>query len=120
MASARSFTRQHRLLQSREYQRVFKHTQCKSSDQYFTVLACRNQLDHPRLGLAITKKKLRTAVARHKLKRIIRESFRHQKELLMGLDIVVLGQSKAATVSNLELLNSLHNHWLNLVKRCKS
>ena len=120
MALPTNFPRQERLLQSREYTAVFNDTQCKSSDQYFMVLAKSNHRQHPRLGLAITKKKIRTAVARNRLKRIIRESFRHHKESLQGVDIVVLCQSRAAAANNDELFYSLHNHWLKLAERCKS
>jgi ribonuclease P protein component len=120
MALPRSFPRQERLLQSREYTGVFNSTQCKSSDQYFIVLAKSNHRQYPRLGLAITKKKIRTAVARNRLKRIIRESFRHHKEYLKGMDAVVLCQSRAAAVNNKDLFYSLHNHWLKLAERCKS
>jgi len=120
MALPTSFPRHERLLQSREYTSVFNDTQCKSSDQYFMILATSNHRQHPRLGLAITKKKIRTAIARNRLKRIIRESFRHHKECLKGMDIVVLCQSRAATVNNDELFCSLHNHWLKLAERCKS
>jgi ribonuclease P protein component len=119
MALPKSFPRQERLLQSREYTGVFNNTQCKSSDRYFIILAKSNQRQHPRLGLAITKKKIRTAIARNRLKRIIRESFRHHKEYVKGLDIVVLCQGSAAAVANNELFCSLHNHWLKLAERCE-
>ena len=84
------------------------------------VLAKSNHRQHPRLGLAITKKKIRTAVARNRLKRIIRESFRHHKDSLKGLDIVVLCQSRASSVNNEVLFLNLHNHWLKIAERCKS
>jgi len=118
------FPRRARLLSSRDYQRVFEHTEYKSSDRYLTLLACRNQRDYPRLGLAITKKKIKTAVARHHLKRIIRESFRQHKQQLAGLDIIVMGTKQAQDTPNEILFKQLQYHWRTLAKQlaqeCKS
>ena len=41
-----------------------------------TVLATPNQLQHPRLGLAISRKVARSAVGRNRIKRVVRESYR--------------------------------------------
>lgn len=119
MIGDQRFQRSVRLRQSRDYQRVFKLRQCKSTDRFLTLLAFRNELNHPRLGLAITKKKVKTAVARQRLKRLIRESFRQRKKALSGLDIVVMSQSQAAEITNDILFKSLAKHWEVLVRRCK-
>jgi len=113
------YTRTLRLTSQSDYQRVFQNTTCKSADKYLTVLACRNAYDYPRLGLAITKKKLAKAVARNRIKRLIRDSFRHHLEELEGLDIVVLSHSCVKTTSNKVILDRLHQHWNNLSRRCK-
>lgn len=44
----------------------------------------------PRLGIVVAKRNVKLAVKRNKLKRMIRESFRLQQQLLMGLDVVVV------------------------------
>ncbi|HEY5604304.1 MAG TPA: ribonuclease P protein component [Gammaproteobacteria bacterium] len=119
MAANSCFTRQHRLLQSREFQHVFNNTQCKSADQLLTLLAAFNDGDQARLGLALSKKRIRTAVARNHLKRLVRESFRHHQHTLPNIDIVVVGQTRAAQVSNQEILASLDVHWKNLTAKCK-
>lgn len=86
-------------------------------DTHLTVLARQNGLDHARLGLAISKRMIKTAVGRNRVKRQIRESFRHHQTQLAGLDIVVLSRNAAAQASNLELRNSLQAHWERLLKR---
>lgn len=43
-----------------------------------------------RLGIVVAKKNVKLAVARNRLKRIVRESFRLQQQSLHGLDIVVV------------------------------
>mgnify|MGYP001570984818 FL=1 len=74
-----------RLLKATEFNRVFDKA-VRTSDQYFTVLARPNDLEFPRLGLAISKKKARLAVTRNRLKRIIRESFRQRQHQLCCAD----------------------------------
>jgi ribonuclease P protein component len=43
-----------------------------------------------RVGTIVAKRYARKAVLRNKVRRLIRESFRHNKSLLAGLDLVVL------------------------------
>jgi len=119
MVSHSCFSRQARLLHSREFQRVFNNTECKSADALLTVLAIRNNCGHPRLGLAISKKKIKTAVARNKLKRLVRESFRQHKHEMANVDVVVLGQARAGSASNKQAFESLATHWKNITNRCK-
>jgi len=57
-------------------------------------------------------------VRRNRLKRLIRESFRHNVEMLDGLDVVVLGKASANHKDNKELSGVLKRHWKEL-ERCK-
>ena len=114
-----SFPPQKRLITPADYQRVFQNP-VKSSDQYFTLLAIKNQLESSRLGLAIAKKNVKRAVDRNTIKRAARESFRLQQQQITALDIVVLARRDAATASAAVLRKSLEKHWLRLEKRCNS
>jgi ribonuclease P protein component len=60
-----------------------------------------------RLGLAIARKQVRRAVARNRLKRIVRESFRHRSEALHGIDLVVMARADAAKADKTTLRESL-------------
>jgi len=81
---------------------------------------CRqNDQDVARLGLAIAKKQLRLAVSRNRIKRLIRDSFRFNQELLAGLDIVVLTRTSVLKCSNNEILLQLETLWQQLELRCK-
>jgi ribonuclease P protein component len=114
-----SFPSQLRLKKPAEFKKVFANP-VKSSDTYFTILAIKNDFDHPRLGLAIAKKNIRKAVHRNMIKRAVRENFRIQQQSLGNIDIVVLARREAVDAS-LELLKkSLEKHWLRLVSRCAS
>ncbi|MDS4019108.1 MAG: ribonuclease P protein component [Candidatus Competibacter sp.] len=90
----------------------------KSSDRYFTVLVRANDLPYPRLGLAISRKVAKSAVARNRLKRIARESFRHHRQQLAGLDCVVMGRAGLAEQDNAVLFASLQRHWRRLARPC--
>jgi ribonuclease P protein component len=71
-------------------------------------------LDHARLGMTASAKKLRTAVGRNRVRRLVRESFRHAADRLDGLDIVVLAKEPSARASNGEIFASLDVHWARL------
>lgn len=84
------------------------------------MLARPNDGDGPRLGLAIARKHARAAVARNRVKRVVRESFRHHQAELGSLDIVVLGRQGLAKRGNVELSASLTRHWKRLHEKCKA
>jgi ribonuclease P protein component len=105
-----AFPRPNRLTHAADYDRVFKNAQ-RSGDPFFTVLYCRNDLGYSRLGLAIAKKRVRRAVARNRLKRIIRDSFRHAKSQLLGVDIVIMARDETEQALNRDLFASLEQHW---------
>ena len=107
------FEKRHRLLDQAAYERVFRGAS-RSRDTYFTVLFRRRDEETPRLGLAIAKKHCKQATARNRIKRIVRESFRHHQALLAGLDIVVMNQPAARLANNQDLFASLEQHWRRL------
>ena len=113
------FSKQAKLLKAADYNYVFDKP-VRSSDRYLTVLARPNNLFHARLGLAFTKKRVKLAVARNRLKRISRESFRlsqlGQKKL--GVDYIVLAGAQCANATNQQLFQSLEKHWQTLNKKC--
>jgi ribonuclease P protein component len=111
-----SFPDDFRLQTPADFKSVFNDP-VRSVDKYFTVLATRNPLPYPRLGLAIAKKTIRKAVARNRIKRTVRESFRLQRQQLVNIDIVVLARGDAATAAAQILRKSLERHWLKLVDR---
>ena len=83
-----------------------------------TLLAISNSRESPRLGLVISRKAARTAVARNRIKRLVRESFRYTQQPLGGLDIVVIGRSGIALQTNRALAESLEKLWKKLIKTC--
>ena len=115
---ATRFPRRVRLTEPADYQRVFKGRCYKLNNSWMTVLAVPNQLQHPRLGLAISRKVARNAVARNRIKRVTRESFRHWQTRLDSLDIVVLGRAGAAAQPGKALDTALEKLWIKLIEKC--
>ena len=83
-----------------------------------TLLAAPNQLQYPRLGLAISRKVASTAVARNRIKRVTRESFRHWQTRLPPLDIVVLGRNGISACPARDLHVALEKLWIKLIEKC--
>jgi ribonuclease P protein component len=114
MASSEfSFRQADRLLTAADFKFVFAKA-VKSSDSNFTVLYRKSGKNNARLGLAIAKKNTRLAVQRNRLKRLIRDSFRLNRQQLQGLDIVVLASNRASRQENALLHKSLLLHWKKL------
>lgn len=112
------FSRAARLRDPDAYRRVFAKP-VRSSDSLFTVLARANGVGGARLGLAISKKQLRRAVERNRIKRMVRESFRQQRPSLPPIDLVVLARRDTGRATSFQLRDSLRLHWQRLAGQCR-
>jgi ribonuclease P protein component len=82
-------------------------------------LVCRpNGLDHPRLGLAIARKTLPRAVDRNRIKRLVRDDFRHNQQRLPAADLVIYGQSGLDKADAAQIRQTLAEFWLKVIERC--
>lgn len=117
---SKSFERRFRLTSKADYHEVFKAARV-SQDRCFRILARPGTGPHARLGLAVSTRVSKSAVERNRLKRIVRESFRHHRHALAvdghGLDLVVLPGFKSVNLSNQQLRESLDKHWRELPVR---
>ncbi len=64
-----------------------------------------------RLGLALAKRRIARSVDRNRIKRVVRESFRHARSSLGPVDIVVLARSRSGELSNRDLFGQLAAIW---------
>jgi ribonuclease P protein component len=113
------FSKKLRLLGAADYQPVFKNARYKVSSQYILILAVANNLARPRIGLVIAKKNVAKAVQRNRVKRIFRESFRHNQRLLPALDIVILARSGLDSLSNELVHTNIERLWLELTNKTR-
>ena len=82
------------LKKNRDFQNVYKNGKSKAN-KYLVMYVLENQLDSNRLGIWVSKK-VGKSVIRHHLTRLIRDSYRLNKEMFnSGLDIVVIARESA-------------------------
>lgn len=112
--ASHDFSRQKRLLEAAQFKRVFDSPDKKLSTSYVLLLTCKNDLDHPRLGLVIGKKSVKLAVQRNRLKRQIREVFRLNQHQMANYDVVVVARRGFAEVENNELQQQFIKFWKKL------
>ena len=109
--SAFSFSAEDRLLDANAYRRVFDQVDAKASHRHLLLLARGNDLQHHRLGLVIARKHVRLAVQRNRVKRVIREFFRHQPDSARAFDVVVLARPGLDRLDNNTLSTILRQQW---------
>ncbi|WP_304638600.1 ribonuclease P protein component [Pseudomonas sp.] len=110
------FGRDCRLLTPAQFKAVFDGAPCKASGPSLLLLARPNGLDQSRLGLVIAKKNVRRAVDRNRVKRVARESFRHHRDGLGSLDIVVLARKGLGELDNAALHALFSDMWRRLIR----
>jgi len=115
--TAQGFGRKLRLLTASDYKAVFDAADYKVSSPHLLVLAVNTGRVSPRLGLVISKKNIRFAVQRNRVKRLIRESFRHHQLELTGLDIVVLARKGLDKQDNQAIVQLIEKLWQDLIRR---
>lgn len=108
------FSPDRRLRNAAEFNQVFAQP-VKLKDRYFTVLSRKNDLMQSRLGLAISKRQLKRAVDRNRVKRLIRENFRAKIDQLPSIDIVVTASRNCFFADNPTLHQSLQMHFEKLL-----
>lgn len=114
---SRRFTKASRLASPSDFKKVFD-SNSRSVDSSFVVLARPNGLEIARLGLAVSGRRVRLAVGRSLVKRVVRESFRLHQAQLAGLDLVVLVQRPLVKPDRRQLRISLEGHWKKIAQ-CK-
>jgi ribonuclease P protein component len=118
------FNRESRLLTPGHFQSVFEKP-IRFGSRHFTILITPTNLSddsikNNRLGLAIAKKRVKLAVQRNRIKRIIRESFRLNQHELPAIDMVVMVKSGIDQLENKEINQQLEKIWRKIIQRHKS
>jgi ribonuclease P protein component len=82
------------------------------------VITRANETGRARLGLAVGVKAAGNSVRRNRIKRLVRESFRHRQQELPAVDLVVNARAAATKATNTEIRDSLAAHWDRILRRC--
>ncbi|MFC0267048.1 ribonuclease P protein component [Kushneria aurantia] len=114
--ASQGFPRGLRILTGGEYRHVFDNASFKVHGKGLLALATPNDLGHVRVGLVFSKKNLKRAVDRNRLKRLTRESIRLRQHWLPAVDIVVLSRRGVHELEAQTLARQLHGMWRRLEK----
>ncbi|ATJ84793.1 ribonuclease P protein component [Halomonas beimenensis] len=117
--SSQGYSRRLRLLTAGDYRRVFETAVYKVHGKGLMALATPNGLGHPRLGLIFSKKNVRRAVDRNRLKRLARESIRLRQHRLPAVDIVLLARRGVHELDNDTVHRQLHCMWKRLEREAR-
>lgn len=117
--SAQTYGKSLRLLSPGDFKQVFDKTAFRAPHQHFMLLACSNGLDNPRLGLVISKKNVRLAVNRNRIKRLVREYFRLHQQTLPAIDCIFLARRGLDQVESSLLTKQLHAQFKRLAKKAQ-
>jgi ribonuclease P protein component len=108
---------QRRLRRKRDFDAAYARGR-RLGDGFFSVTVMDNKLDAPRLGLAVAVRVAGGGVARNRIRRIIRESFRlHQREI-PSVDLVVGARARVKGAPAKALHASLESLWKEVAARC--
>jgi ribonuclease P protein component len=96
---------------------VFDAPERKLHQSHLMAFVRTNTHEQPRVGMAITKRKVPTAVARNLIKRQVREQFRVKASNLENKDIVFIVKQSIKGLSNKELINEINNIFKKIEKK---
>jgi len=105
-----TYPRKYRLVTKAEFKSVFDNAQ-KISQKHLLVLYKPNQYLYSRLGLVVAKRFANKAVSRNRIKRVLRESFRHSFENLKGMDIIIIARYQCDTLTKHKLREGIDKLW---------
>ena len=96
-----AFRRTEKVTNKSSYRIIYEQGVRRSS-RFFTIITCGNSMGIKRLGITVTKK-TGNAVFRNRMKRLIREFFRRNKDLFpAGHDTVVMAKKNIPPLTYLE------------------
>ena len=94
------------LKKNHQFQFVYKYGK-SYANKYLVMYIKENGTDKNRIGISVSKK-VGNSVVRHRVTRLVRESYRlHEAVFNSGLDIVIVARANAATVGYFEIEKAL-------------
>lgn len=94
------------LKRNSDFQFVYKKGK-SYANKYLIMYVIENNQETNRVGISVSKK-VGNSVIRHRVKRLIKESYRLQEKIFnSGLDIVVIARNSASNISYKEVESAL-------------
>ena len=94
------------LKKNNDFQKVYRNGK-SYANKYLVMYILENNTDRNRLGISASKK-VGNSVVRHRVTRLVRESYRlHENIFNSGLDIVVVVRNSASSISYFEMESAL-------------
>ncbi len=94
------------LKKNHQFQFVYKNGK-SYANKYLIMYMMENGLEKNRIGISVSKK-VGNSVVRHRVKRLIRESYRlHEKIFNSGLDMVIIARPSASAAGYKEAESAL-------------
>ena len=101
------FDKKFRLLKSYEFNNM-RNKSTKVENKDFYLIFKENLFDNSRIGLTVSKR-IGNAVVRNRIKRIIRDYYRHNRILVSkNIDIIIIAKKYVAGKTNKEIFESLN------------
>lgn len=110
------FPRRARLLRPGDFKAAFESGK-REQLPLFTAIIRGNELQLPRIGLAVARKAIPHATVRNRIKRNVRESFRLNQHRLPAVDMVILPRSAAGKAPPQELRLQLDKLWIRVTEK---
>ena len=93
-------------MKNRDFQIVYKKGK-STANKYLVMYVLKNETEENRLGISVSKK-VGNSVVRHRITRLIRESYRlNQSQFKKGYDIVVIARATAKDKTYQEIESAL-------------
>ncbi|HHU70037.1 MAG TPA: ribonuclease P protein component [Thermoanaerobacterales bacterium] len=87
----------YRLTKNSEFKKIYKHGR-SIADRYIVLYYLKNELGISRLGVSV-RKKIGNSVKRNRVKRLIKEAFRlNRNRIVNGYDIIIIPRFGATEV----------------------
>lgn len=90
---------------------AFQHVYSKRkrlSGRYYLLYYLDNDIGHSRLGVVASKRSVKKAVIRNRVRRIVKEAFRKQKNKLPSFDLIFIAKVCVSEASNRELYKCIN------------
>ncbi|WP_222987519.1 ribonuclease P protein component [Psittacicella hinzii] len=97
------FSKDFKLLQAQEFTNVFENKVWRYNSQICSFLIVKNDLNNPRIGFIISKKNIKQANKRNRIKRLLREYIRLNQHTLPNADLILIAKPLMAKSTNSEI-----------------